>query len=407
VHAGLVGIYYFDGDCGDVKRRTLLKSFALTGLFASPGRTQGSPTFEPWKPGTLDIHHLAYGRGNSTFILCPDGTTLLIDAGTTDDSLEVSCAQKPNANRKPGEWIADYILRHARSAGRRELDYFLLTHIHPDHLGAVMDVDAHVPLKKLIDRAFPDYTYPAPQQAPFAKEYLEFVQSRRQTQKACERARVGRTDQIGLASRSYPEFAVRTLAANGEVWMGSGENTRQYFTNRQPTENMCSVAVRINYGKFSYYTGGDLTCDTQDGEEPWRDIETPVAKAAGRVDVAVANHHGYFDAVGADFVRALQPRVFVIPTWYVAHPSVLPLRRMVSEQLYKGARDVFATDVMAANRLVNNQFLSQLKSLEGHVVVRVAPGGGEYRVIVLDNADDFDRVKMVSGPYITGSTSPA
>jgi glyoxylase-like metal-dependent hydrolase (beta-lactamase superfamily II) len=70
-----------------------------------------------------------------------------------------------------------------RAAGRRELDYFLLTHIHPDRLGdlgpenprspkgeyrltGVMDVDAQVPIAKLIDRGFPDYTYPLPLRLP-------------------------------------------------------------------------------------------------------------------------------------------------------------------------------------------------------------------------------------------------
>ena len=113
----------------------------------------------------------------------------------------------------------------------------------------------------------------------------------------------------------------------------------------------------------------------------------------------MADHHAYFDAVGPNFVRALQPRAFIIPAWYVAHPSILPLRRMLSQQLYKGDRDVYATSVMLANRIVNNQFISKLKSLDGHVVVRVAPGGGEFRVIIRDNADDSARVKAVFGPY--------
>jgi len=34
---------------------------------------------------------------------------------------------------------------------------------------------------------------------------------------------------------------------------------------------------------------------------------------------------------------------------------------MLSQRLYKGERDVFATDVMAANKTVNNQFISKLR----------------------------------------------
>ena len=411
-----------------MNRRSFLQSATLFGLSNSgAGRAQetSSRVFEPWKPGTVDIHHLAYGRGNSTFALCPDGTTILIDAGTTEDSVEVSSAQRPNANIRPGQWIASYALRHMRAAGRQELDYLLLTHIHPDHLGdlgpvnppspegdyrltGIMDVNARVKIGKLNDRDFPEYAYPVPQQAAFALNYLKYVRYRLASGGGCEQFRAGRADQIRLIREPgrYPGFVVRNLAANGIVWTGEGDNFRRYFPDLQtlrkqdyPTENMCSAAIRISYGKFDYFTGGDLTCDTEETDEPWRDIETPVARTCGPVEVAVANHHAYFDAVGPNFVRSLQPRVFIVPAWYVAHPSVLPLRRMFSQELYQRDRDVFATNVMAANRVVNNQFITKLRSLEGHVVVRVAPGGGEFRVIVCDNSDDPDRVKAVFGPY--------
>jgi hypothetical protein len=330
----------------------------------------------------------------------------------------------PSSEVRPGQWIAAYAMRQMRAANRAELDYFLLTHIHPDHVGdldpknppsptgnyrltGLMDVAALLPVRTLIDRGFPDYTYPMPQRAPFALNYLEYVKSRVKQGEACQRLRVGRQDQIRLlrAPSRYPNFSVRNLAANGEVWTGVGNATRHCFPDLArvreadyPTENMCSVAIRLSYGKFDYFTGGDLTCDTEEGD-PWRDIETPVAQAAGRVDVAVADHHAYFDAVGPNFVRSLQPRVFIIPAWYVAHPDIAPLRRMLSKRLYSADRDVFATNIMPANRSVNHQFISQLKSLNGHIVVRVEPGGSEFRVIICDNADDSGRVTAVFGPY--------
>ncbi len=166
-----------------------------------------------------------------------------------------------------------------------------------------------------------------------------------------------------------------------------------------PSENICSIAIRLSYGEFDYFTGGDLTSDTEDSGESWRDIETPVAQAAGPVEVAVANHHAYFDAVGTGFVRALRPQAFIIPSWYVAHPAILPLRRMLSTHLYAGDREVYATCVMPSNRSVNNQFIPKLKSPEGHVIVRVAPGGEEFRIVVTDNSDDSDRIKLISGPH--------
>jgi len=410
-----------------MNRRRFLELAAGAGLAASL-RGYGESTvatLEPWTPGTLDIHHLAYGRGNSAFILGPDGTTILIDAGTTEDSLEVSCAQRPNADMRPGEWIASYILRQMKLAGRKDLDFALITHIHPDHLGdvgpgnppspnggfrltGISDVDAHVPITRLIDRGFPDYAYPLPPQAPFALNYLDYVRSRESLRRPTERIKVGSASQIHPVHASGPNasFTVRNLAANGEVWTGVGEQTLRCFPDLKdlkkedyPTENMCSIAIRLSYGKFDYFTGGDLTSDTEESGESWQDIETPVARAAGPVEVAVADHHAYFDAVGPNFVRALRPEVFIIPSWYIAHPSVLPLRRMFSQRLYAGDRDVFATCVMEANRVVNNQFIPKLRSLEGNIIVRVAPGGNEFRIIVTDNTDGSDRVKLVTIPY--------
>lgn len=411
-----------------MNRRRFLQLAAATSFYSSVRSfAQGvSPTLEPWRPGILDIHHLAYGRGNSTFILCPDGTTFLIDAGVTEDSTTISCAQKPDAHVRPGEWIASYALRQMKPAGRKELDYALITHIHPDHLGdptaqsvmsprgnykltGITDVDAQLPIRKLLDRAFPDYSYPTPWQAPFAQNYMDYIKSRQSLGEATERIAVGSSSQIHLVQHPdrYKNFAVRNLAANGEVWTGVGDQTHKTFPDLKelakqdyPSENMCSIALRLSYGKFDYFTGGDLTTETEeDSAEPWRDIETTAAKAAGPVEVAVADHHAYLDAVGPNFVRELRPQAFIIPAWYVSHPATLPLRRMFSRKLYPGDRDVFATCTMEENRVFNNQFNSKMKSMDGHIIVRVAPGGDTFQIVVTDNADDLDRVKVVSGPY--------
>jgi hypothetical protein len=42
---------------------------------------QAPAALPPWTPGTLDIHHIATGQGNSTFFVLPDGTTMHVDAG--------------------------------------------------------------------------------------------------------------------------------------------------------------------------------------------------------------------------------------------------------------------------------------------------------------------------------------
>jgi hypothetical protein len=72
---------------------------------------------------------------------------------------------------------------------------------------------------------------------------------------------------------------------------------------------------------------------------------------------------------------------------------------MFSDRLYPGPRDIFATNMLDANRLVIGPLLDRLKSAQGHIVIRVEPGGATFRVIVLDDAAETYRVKTVHGPY--------
>lgn len=353
---------------------------------------------------------------------------MMVDAGATSASLKYTIAPRPDGSRRPGEWVGRYAQRHLRAAGRGEIDYFVLTHLHGDHMGdvtesspvakqggyrltGVADVAEIVPILRILDRGYPDYSYPAkPADYPAALNYIEFVKAQVRQGAVAERFRAGAAAQIRLLRKpaAYPEFAVRNLAVNGEVWTGVGETARHHFPAPEtlkpedyPSENMCCLALRLSYGSFDYYTGGDLSGGIHDGAPEWRDIESPVARAAGPVEVAVLNHHGYTDTTGAAYVSSLRPRVFVLLAWDSAHPAISSLQRMYSPRLYAGPRDVFATALKDENKIANKG-LAKLQSDDGHVLVRVAPGGREFRVLILENRSESDRVKAEFGPYPCG-----
>lgn len=374
----------------------------LSGLAAAPfvAAAQPETMFAPWSPGLLDIHHIDSGRGNATFILAPDGTTILIDCGASDDGADLSAPARPDGSRRPGEWVAAYALREARAAGRDDLDYLIATHIHPDHVGGVGDVDRLMPAKLVIDRGYPDYGSLPPLDAPFASSYLAWLEGRRRSGREVARIAVGSDSQIAPRRGG---FAVRALAGNGRIWTGTGTDSRSLFPDiaiPQPSENMLSMAFRLTYGRFSYYTGGDLDCDTRDGRFPWMDVETPVARAAGRVEVAVANHHAYFDACGPDFVRLLDAQAYVIPSWHVSHPGQAQIQRLLGDWPDVARHDVFATEILPGNRMFNERFVRQLRSPQGHIVVRVAPGGESYSIFVLDSTREESPVRLTCGPYL-------
>jgi hypothetical protein len=388
------------------------------------GRT-GAP-LPAWSRGVLDIHQISTGRGSSTLVIAPDGTSIMIDAGAASGDKDVTLATRPNESRRPGEWIGRYALRRLKDANRERLDYFVATHIHPDHIGnidadspasahdpkyklsGITDVAEIVPINVIIDRGFPDYAYPFKWSADFAVNYFDYISSHRRTGGRCERVKVGSRRQIRLvhAADDFPSFAVRNIAANGEIWTGAGEDARsgvpssdQLAGDDLPDENMCSIALKISHGKFDYFAGADIHCDTRDATQPWRDIETPAARVCGEVEVALANHHAYFDAVGPEAVRALRPQAWVVPAWHISHLNIAQLGRMLSERLYKGHRDVFTTDIMPSVELINRRFINKVKSTSGHIVVRVLPGGDTFFVLITDNSNEADTIKAIHGPY--------
>jgi uncharacterized circularly permuted ATP-grasp superfamily protein len=72
---------------------------------------------------------------------------------------------------------------------------------------------------------------------------------------------------------------------------------------------------------------------------------------------------------------------------------------MYSERLYSGPRDVLATNMIEANRIVIGPLLDRLASSQGHIVVRVAPGGATYQVWILDDTAESYRVTKQLGPF--------
>lgn len=401
----------------------------LASLAASPFFAQAPTTLPPWQAGYLDLHHISTGRGNCTLVIAPDGTTLMIDAGgqmPAGEQLKYFVPPYPDASRRPGEWMARYARRHLQQAQRDSLDHFFLTHFHSDHMGAIVpglpksaqgdyllsgvtDIAEALPIAHLVDRGFPNYNYPTPLNDPATRNYRSFVQAAAARGARVEAFDVGSRTQFAAlrdASR-YLSFEVRNIAANGRVWTGEGVTARDTFPAlntltpaQYPSENMCSAAIRIRYGAFDYYHGGDICDGSSYGEPAWRNVELAAARAAGAVDVALVSHHGYLDSTGPDVVRTLRPRAFILHAWDSAHPTMPALHNMLSTTLYPGPRDIFTTALKDEIRITLKR-AEQLAASRGHVVVRVAPGGERYEIFITENLDESDRVLARFGPYAT------
>ena len=82
----------------------------------------------------MEIHHIYTGRGESNFMIFPDGTSLLVDVGDWDPSNDPNmCELLPDASRRAGTWVARYVNRV--NPHGNEVDYLMVSHFHNDHTG--------------------------------------------------------------------------------------------------------------------------------------------------------------------------------------------------------------------------------------------------------------------------------
>jgi hypothetical protein len=225
---------------------------------------------------------------------------------------------------------------------------------------------------------------------------------------------VGRNDQIRLlhddAGRYAGSFEVRNIAANGVVWDGKNgvRNCAAEHVmatgSRRIEENMLSSAIRIRYGNFTYYSGGDLEKMFTAADGGRYCYEGLAGKAVGPVDVCKANHHSFWAAMKEPFVKAVRPRVILSSSWSPNQINDRNLPTMASRKLYPGERDIYFGCIPEEKRRIyrNRDFMSSVVPCAGHAVVKVSPGGGSYTVMVLSAADEQMRI-ISERMYVSGN----
>lgn len=385
-----------------------------------------------WQKGELDIHFINTGTGECTYIIMPDGTQMLVDmAGAiTSEDDEMFMPYIPDNSRRPGEWINRYMSRCMEWTGNEKLDYVSVTHFHGDHVGNCPD---HLPfstvgdwqmtsftdiiegndVELLVDRAYPDYSYPRDlKNVHNIKNYLKCVNWHVENE-GMQVARFipGVNDQFVMkyAPEQYPDFSIRNIAVNGLVWTGVGTEVKTEFPDQStfvgpgkskdhsPSENAVSSVIKLSYGDFDYYGGGDVT---QNGQKyfDWKDVESPIADAVGRVEVMKSDHHGSSDSNNKKIVRTLSPQAVIINVWRNVQPKG-GISKYLGPEVNEGKTDVFLTNLDESLAQSFGEEMSRVLSRQGHIVIRVAPGGASYFIYILEDSDESMAVKSIHGPY--------
>ena len=382
--------------------------------------TRGPRYLTPWQEGYLDIHSLATGQGDCTFLALPDGTTWMIDAGDigTPNGAPNWYHAVPDRNVRAGHNIIRYINHFSPTPGH--LDYAMLTHFHADHMGTkgslepgehgfrragILLVGDEMEIDKYIDRDYPDFQFPSREQVMKAcnirPEDFKFLDYKKSQGTVCEKLDVGSNRQFVLKHnpKAYKgQFEVRNLCGNARVWTGRGTGSKPMYSGDTSLfdENMNSCGVLVRYGDFTYYNCGDLGGgNIRNFASDERYQESYIADVAGKVTVLKNDHHGWKESTNAKFLAATRPQTFVIMGSHRQHPYGATMQRMVDPLVYAGARDYYITTESSRKNL--GESLWQHFKPAGHIVVRVHPGGKTYEVFVLDIYSGDYRIKYRSG----------
>ena len=386
----------------------------------SPFEAEVGKALPAWAEGWLDIHAISTGRGECTFFIMPDGTSMLIDAGetVTSTSSPVSVAQRPDAGTRPYFTQTRYMKHFLQATGHDYLDYAVMSHFHIDHFGTpsgkgftkssegytftgLMAIYTSLPYKKMLDRAWsandPEYDFidksGKDYSAKTVGDYTEFVKyATSKKGLEMERFKAGTDQQLVLKYNKdkYPDFKIFNYAVNGEYWDGGA--IVNAYGGSIPYENGNSCISLISYGKFDYYTAGDAGGNTK--------MAVPVAKVIGRpIEAMKADHHMSVNCLPKEQMSILKPRVVVTQSFAqrTDQPMLGTVEALLEHTYYDSDVSLYFTCIDPVISTPNANLYDRCH-INGHVVIRVAPGGEEYYVFQLDDTNNLYKVKSIEGP---------
>ncbi len=368
-----------------------------------------------WEKGHFRIHVLYTGRGESTFLVMPDSTSMLIDCGDYTFGGPDVVPHLPNNSRRSGEWMCRYVL--AENPNGRKVDYFMLSHYHSDHSGGPPFSAGRSPngkydlsgmgqaidlldFGKFIDRSWPNVNDPAPRPDSFDDHTVKLVREvyaeveRRGIPVEKFRLEKG-SDQIRLLHGGCPKFSFTPLCANGLILrrdgtiLDLGKLSGPNGTRARFGENSLSIGLVMSFGDFRYYTGGDFAGVGRRPDGAHVNFEDCLAKECPQVDVAKANHHGT-GTHPVSLVKAQHARLVLAGVWHHAHmlrstmrnfaqakwpclyaPGIFPARRRKADAAETWSKDMAPESFNGA-----------------HAVVDVAPDGKTYRLMMVDASNE-------------------
>jgi competence protein ComEC len=261
-------------------------------------------------PGIMEVTAIDVGQGDSIFIVGPDGSTMLLDAGGPVGG--VTEAAEATSRFAVGEEVVSPYLWSRRF---RRLDVLALSHAHSDHMGGMPAVMRNFRPRELwvsID--------------PNSDAY---------------RALLSEARDLGVQVRHF--YAGDQLAWGGtQVTILAPETG--YSNPREPVNND-SLVMRMQYGKSSVLLEGDAEAPSE------REMLAHGRVAA--VTLLKVGHHGSRTSTTQEFLDAAAPKDAVVSVGRgntFGHPRYEVIERIAEARIKLYRTDQFGLTTFSLDR---------------------------------------------------------
>lgn len=270
---------------------------ALAAQLAAAAVIVFHPFSEMPSEAKLRVDFLDVGQGDSALVTFPDNTTLLIDGGGTPGLFAQRDEDGGDTFERDSRSIGEAVVsEYLWWRGLDHVDYLLASHTDADHIDGLNDIVRNFAVRAVLVARTP---------SPDA-EYSKLAGTSEASNVPIYTIGAGDVLQIGSVETSV-------------LWPIAGRSSDA------PSTNNDSILLRIKFGDRTILFTGDVEAA---GENALVKMQLRQGLESLRADVIKVAHHGSKTSSTADFIRATEARLAIIPVGQTSmfghpHPEVV------------------------------------------------------------------------------------